>query len=212
MEHITSTSSAEELSVQVINTAVQDAEKNGALSTSEFATHVEKMSAASGMETPETARYISALRNVSHDATVGALPEGIGGQFDGEVTIATSTLEVGSEGIEKTIAQMQEVDRHEAYHALNQHLEPLQTVDGSGMVVIAGEEFSTTEVIEGLTVSETGNVFVSDGYRQHEDEVTSAIAEAGLSRDDLRRAVNDEKDLTQIDDRARQQKQFAMAA
>lgn len=203
MEHLSSTSSAEDISAAVINTAVERQEQGGDTSYQEFATTVEDIANQAGVETPQVDAYIGALRTFSHDAAIGALPEGVGGQFDGAITIATNTVEVGADGVDKTIARMQEVYDHELYHALNGHTDAMMTWDGAPTVVIAGEGFDTTEVIEGLTVTETGEEFVSGGYKQHKSDLNSAIAKAGLNLDDVRNAVNEEHDFGLIDDRQR---------
>jgi len=117
------------------------------------------------------------------------------------ITIATSTIEIGDSGVSQTIARMQEVYDHELYHALNHHTDAMMTWDSDATIIIAGEGFSTTDIIEGLTVVETGEDFVSDGYKGHKKRLLSSIVAASLSLDDVRDAVNSTKDLTQIDDR-----------
>ncbi len=202
MEYASSPSSAEDMSAAVINAAVEEA-GHQSVSYSSLAHSVETIASDVGVETPEVADYISALRTFTHDVTIGALPEGVGGQFDGSITIATNTVEVGSSGVMQTIAQMQEVYDHELYHALHHHTDAMMTWGGESNVVIAGQGFSTTDVIEGLTVAETGDEFVSQDYKNHRERLLSSIARAGISLDDVRAAVNRQKDLTLIDDRRR---------
>lgn len=199
------TSSAEEdVSIYIINTAAAQAEAEGGMSYTQLAQNIEKTAQEIGVE-KNVVEYVDALRTFSHDAAIAPLPDGIGGLYDGSITIATSTVEVGSGGVEQTVAQMQEVYDHELYHAVNNHTDAMMTWGGEPNVVIAGQEFSTTEVIEGLTVTDTGEEFVSEDYQNYAEDLQTAVYQVGLTLNDVRRAVNDEKDFTKIDDRKRVQ-------
>jgi hypothetical protein len=68
-------------------------------------------------------------------------------------------------------------------------------------LVIGNRQFSQTKIIEALVVKETGDRFVSNEYRNNEQELDKAIAASGKTIDDVRHAVNVAKDLTLIDDR-----------
>ncbi len=203
MNNALSTSSAEEMSAAVINTAIYQADTEGGVSYRELAANVENTAQGAGVETAQVAEYIGALRTFTHDVTIGALPEGVGGQFDGSITIALDTVKVGPKGVEETIAKMQEVFDHEAYHALNHHTDAMMTWDGAPTVIIAGEGFTTTEIVEGLTVAETGEDFVSGKYKDHKRYLLSSIVQADLPLEDVKDAVNNTKDLKEIDDRGR---------
>lgn len=150
--------------------------------------------------------YINGIRPQIQGAIVQDLNPGIGGQYDGNpsVTIAASTLMVDS-SIEETIARAEEVRAHENYHAANNHLEPIAVVNDTrtnAFAVIGGYAFTQTELIEGLTVMQTGNTFVSDEYRAHEQALSNAMTASGQTVGDIEEAVNRAKDLSLIDDRS----------
>jgi hypothetical protein len=200
MERVSSSPASEQdLSAALIQRNTEDVEGQP-LSAASLAGNIENDAQAFGVENQQLTAYINTLREMGHRVTVAALPEGVGGQFDGRITMAHATTEVTPENISSTIDCMKEVHRHEMYHATNGHLEGMRTMGGDG-ALINGVSFTSTEIIEGLTVAETGNEFVSDGYHGYEADLTGAIAGAGLSMDRLRRAVNTEKDLGLIDDR-----------
>jgi hypothetical protein len=176
-------------------------EENGTgASNDKLAREIEQAATERGLE-KETANYVHALREQSHSFVVDALPPGVGGQFDGSsIDVAPGVLIV-DRSIEETVDRMKEVTAHEAYHAMHNHTDAMMTYAGEPTVVIAGEEFSTTDIIEGLTVADTGNQFVSDEYQEMEERVRRATARAGIGLDGAREAVNQAKDLTTIDDR-----------
>lgn len=207
MEHTTEQDAAE-----VINGTIEDAgdqaDKEEIIDALE-----ERMGDGKSDIQPEVHEYIEGVRKLSHDAIITELPPGIGGQFDGsDIAIAKETLKVGENGVVETVKQLEETNRHEMYHALNGHTDPLLMPGGSepdgtkvksGNVVIDEKEFSETQVIEGLTVAKTGDTFVSEDYKSNAKEFSEALDRAGLGLSDAERAVNEEKDLTRIDDRYR---------
>jgi len=180
----------------------------GTISLTNFANTVDTAAEQAPEEVQRLlAQYLAGFQTTTHNAVVNALPEGVGGQFDGNtVFIAASTMEVGPEGVATTVEQIGETLRHEAYHKLNAHTAAL-TVGGSAkgdIAVTIGEiGFTRTELIEGLTVLDTGNVFVSDEYREFEANLKKGVAQSDVSMDDVRRAVNEEKDLRRIDNSAK---------
>ncbi|MEI8230207.1 MAG: hypothetical protein WCG83_03635 [Candidatus Peregrinibacteria bacterium] len=183
------------LETQWINQGIQTIEKGR---TNRDLAEQLRSQAGPDREVPgEVREYIAALQSSSHTFVIDALPDGIGGQWDGqEIVVASSTLEVGSHGVRHTIAHAQEVIAHEAYHAIHGHTEPMKTVDGQG-VIIAGEGFTATELIEGVTVAQTGEESVDESYKRYRSRLLSVI-----TTDEVEAAIS-KKDLTLIDDRSR---------
>lgn len=197
MERFPSTQDSERAAANLVNETVDTAEGQ---SNADLARSIETAAKEQGLE-KQTAEYVNVLREQSHAFVVDALPPGVGGQFDGSrIDVAPTVLTV-DKSISQTVDQIQEVTAHEAYHAMHNHTDAMMSYAGGPRVVIAGQEFTETEIIEGLTVADTGNQFVSDGYRQHEEKLRSAAASAGIGMDAVRVAVNEKKDLTEIDDR-----------
>lgn len=200
------TPSAPEMTAAVINGAVDRAEDQGSVSARELGRTIEDAAEGLELNDQEVQQYVTAIQRMSHDAAIGPLPDGVGGQFNGSITVATDTLKVpaaeaGRYGVAQTIARMEETFEHELYHAMHHHTDPMMTYDGSSTVVIAGEGFETTEIIEGLTVDQTGAEFVSPEYRQYREDLFRAIAAADIDLNDLKAAVNEQHDFTLIDDR-----------
>lgn len=165
----------------------------------ELANHVEAQASADVL--PTVRPYIEELRRWSHEVTIGALPEGVGGQFDGSIDVALRTVDIDPRGLEWTILAMQEAYAHELYHTTHEHLKPMQTMDETDSVIIAGEGIETRDIIEALTVEETGDETVSQEYQENRGHVFSLLAHAGLGIADMREAVNEAHDLTLLDDR-----------
>lgn len=154
------------------------------------------------LHSPEVRQYIAALQEGSHQFVIDVLPPGVGGQTDGRtITLATSTAEIGSGSIQQATDRIKQTQKHEIYHVVHGHTQPKKTVDGIG-VIIAGQHMKTAEVIEALTVTETGNMGVSREYLQHEAMLHRVMHMSNLSLTDVRDAI-DSHDLTRIDDRTR---------
>lgn len=183
----------------VINTAVKNAEERGGVSHRELAHTIDVSARQVGVESG-TRAYIDALCSFTHNVAVEPLPDGVGGQFGTSITMATATMEVGEAGCSQTIAQMQEVYKHELYHATNHHTDAMRTF-GDSTVIIAGEGFTTTNAIEALTVEMTGDIFVSGDYQSNNTQFFAKIDNAGLTIHDVQYAINEKHDLTLIDDR-----------
>ena len=189
-------------------TAINDAVAAGGMSD----TIISRVrSNAEGLDSAEKERvdyYIAGIRPAIAGTIVADLGSGVGGMYDGsKISMATGTIMVGS-SIEQTVDMAKQVKDHEEYHEENDHTAPMQVVDAtrnSVAVVIGGREFSETAFIEGLTVSQTGNEFVSTEYVQYESDFLSAINTAELSIGEVEAAV-EAKDLTLIDDRTKEER------
>ncbi|MBI3816877.1 hypothetical protein HY285_05040 [Candidatus Peregrinibacteria bacterium] len=193
----------------LINQAIESLSASDRLSIETLQMEVHQLSdrLLTGEEQLKAEEYIAGLRGMNHQAFVSQLDPGIGGEYDGsQITIATSTVAVGAEGIDEATARMEEVDAHELYHQEHRHDQSMDVVANNtdeNVVVIAGENFEQTPLIEGLTVAQTGHTFVSHVYGEYERRLLAQVSEAGLSIEDIEKAV-DEKNLTLIDDRTRE--------
>jgi|SRR3989344_1301795 len=163
--------------------------------------------------------YIGALQNSLKNSVIDVLPQGVGGQYDGsKISIAAGTVQVGAGGVSETIARMQEVGEHEAYHKEHNHTASLivgASAGGDIVAVIGGTAFTEVKLKEALTVHDTGREFVSSDYREYEGTLVSAVSASNVTMDDVRQAVNVTKDLPSIDDESRSREEaveFRMAA
>jgi hypothetical protein len=148
--------------------------------------------------------YIQAMRPIYAAMIVDEFSGNTAGLYDGsQIYVDQSVMMVG-QSVDTTIAQAQEVYEHEHYHQTNNHLAPMQVVadvrDGV-YAVIGGVSFTQTELIEGLTVAETGNQFVSAEYKAHERALRKAASASGVGLQGIAQAVNVAKDITHVDDR-----------
>ena len=214
-------SSPEQQAAWAINKTTHEAlDHNGSISPEQLQTRIEiAATLVSDEAQPLVQQYLSTLQEFYNGATIEKLPKGIGGQFDGEVAIAAQAVEVDQQGVGTTIARMEEINEHEAYHADHNHLQSLEfvvTENGGSEVIIGQRSFDQEALIEGLTVAETGDTFVSDDYRAKMQNLLGAIdAAPGLTLDGVRRAVNETKNMYEIDDRTRADvamPHYAMAA
>lgn len=160
-----------------------------------------------GAERQKVEKYIADMRQIFNDMVMDDLGGNTAGLYNGKnIFIDRNVLTVNG-SLDETVSRSQEVYEHEKYHAENNHTEPLQIVGDTRAdiaAVIGGREFSQTELIEGLTVMQTGHAYVSDGYLGYERELELAMQEARLEIDEIEAALNKDKDLTKIDDRTRQ--------
>ncbi len=204
MERFGGTEMAYADAASAINAAVDEQTESGEVSPSALAAEIQRK--AKHLEAEEQAKvqeHIAGVRNISRDAVIETLDPGVGGLYDGSISIAASTMKVDEGGdVSSTVAQMEETSRHEEYHKQHDHLAPKivgPSAGGGAVVTIGGKAFSDTALIEGLTVTRTGDQFVSDGYRQYKQDLLEATSAAGLSVGDVEAAV-DEQDLSSIDD------------
>ncbi len=197
--------SLEEQAVSLINQITEEQTQTSSVSPAQLATRIEIAAAL----LPENAQglvhqHTAGLHDLHQSAVIRNLEDGVGGQFDGsEVAIATETILVDqSRGIDQTRAQMDEVDRHEAYHAEHGHLQPLKTAEsaeGSTIVTIGGQALDFELLTEAVTVEETGDKFVSGGYRAFVRKLHDAVAVSSVTYAQVRDALN-QRDLTAVDD------------
>lgn len=151
--------------------------------------------------------YTKGVVDIAHDTEVRPLERGVGGQYDGRTkTIATNTMMV-RKNIMTTVKNVTQTGKHETYHEENDHLAPLAPAPsavGDTVVTIGNKKFTEEALVEGLTVKETGHDFVSDEYVGFKDGLEAAVASSDITLDDVKKAVNEDKDLTAIDDEARE--------
>ena len=149
-------------------------------------------------------RYIAAMRPIYAGMVMDDFEGNIAGLYDGsEIYVDRSVMMVG-DSVEQTIAQAEEVYDHESYHQDNNHTAPLHVMaetKGEIAAVIGGVEFTETELIEGLTVKQTGDQFVSVEYVAFKENLERAMTNAELSVSDVENAINAQHDVTLIDDR-----------
>ncbi len=188
--------SAEEL----INTTVDNAETESEV-ISKLQREKEELEAR---ERALVEYYIQETRPIYAAMIMDDFDGNVAGLSDGsEIYVDRSVMMVG-ESVEQTIAQAQEVYEHEAYHDEKGHSAPLYVIaetKGDIAAVIGGVEFTETELIEGLTVKQTGDQFVSVEYVEFKENLEEAMRNAELSIEDIEEAVNEKKDVTLIDDR-----------
>ncbi len=148
--------------------------------------------------------YITSMRPIYAAMVVDKFSGNIAGLYDGSKIYVDQTVMMVGQSVDTTIAQAKEVYDHEKYHQTNNHLAPMQVVadvrDGV-YAVIGGVAFTETELIEGLTVAETGNQFVSAEYKEHERALRKAADASSVGLQGIAHAVNVAKDISRIDDR-----------
>lgn len=185
----------------VINSTVE--EKGHQSAESVISTVEQKKKLLPEQEQQKVVQYVTGMRESVRGSIVNDLEPRVAGQCDGsEIEIATTTMQVHY-SIEQTLAHAEEVGEHERYHLDNGHSEGMQagsSANGPYVVTMGGQNFDRRGLIEGITVSATGNQFVSEEYKGFERMVESAAASAGLSMEQVENAVNVKKDLSLIDD------------
>lgn len=158
-------------------------------------------------------RYIVAMRPVYAGMMVDDLEGNTAGLYDGSSIFVDRSVLLVDQSVELTIAQSCEVLRHENYHLENDHTAPLVVMaetKGDIAAVIGGVEFTETALIEGLTVKQTGDQFVSEEYLEYENMIDRAMANAHLTVGNFEEAVNEKKNVAAIDDRHLVPEQIAM--
>lgn len=177
---------------------------------------------AEGLEEEERARvdlYVRTVRDETSDVLINKDEARIGGTFDGSrkrLNGQNMKLDDNTDGaVTATLDRTESFDDHETYHERNKHLDPLKdgaSADGNVKAVVGGVGLENP--IEGLTVLETDpeGKYVSDTYVRYMGQVRSAMNRAGLSIEDFRHAINEEKDLGLLDDKTREGAQLSLAA
>lgn len=203
---------AEEQAARIISQTTQElVSDGGGTSPSVLASEIEKRAEFASPEAQQLVQqYIRGLLQLTrYGASIAVLPPRVGGLYDGRIKVAEQTVQVDEQApdIAQTIKRIEEVNRHEGYHLTHHHITPLATApseDAATVVTIGEQQFRNEEkIIEGLTVIETGDEFVSDDYRKHMENLLTAIdASPTVSLDDVRQAVNEDHDLAGIDDAA----------
>jgi hypothetical protein len=165
-------------------------------------------------EAAKVSLYQHHVREALHGTFIAELESGIGGMYsDTGIQISTDTLMIGG-SFQATIDQIEETAEHEKYHRDNNHLDPMQlgaSAHDDIVATIGSVEFTDTQIVEGLTVLETGDQFVSQEYIEHEQCLTRAMAAAALSVEDVRQAVNEKKDYGLVDDESRKNEELQVA-
>lgn len=135
-----------------------------------------------------------------HGAVLRSLDPGVTGQWNGsEISISPDAWSVAGRSVGEAIAQGDETARHEQYHRTHGHTEAIKTIEG--VVHIGGEEFEEEEIVEAITVQNTGENYVCDMYRDYRRRFYAALSRSGQSASKGEAALNEYKDLTRIDDR-----------
>ncbi len=151
--------------------------------------------------------YINALRPIYAEMIVRDFAGNTAGLYDGSAIYLDRSVPAVDASVEETIARAKEVYGHEGYHQLHRHTEPLQVIAETKddiAAVIGGVEFTETALIEGLTVRETGDQFVSEEYLEYERMIDRAVARSERTLEDIKHSVNVTKNIAAIDDRASQ--------
>ena len=206
---------AEHTAESAINSAVDEA---GSRPDAMLAKARENGAELGKKEQARVEHYVTGVRSALEGTVVNELEAGVGGVYDGKnIEIAKDILVVRT-SIDDVIAQTEETSDHEFYHAEHDHTAPMHlgsSAQGETAVTIGGKKLTEEAVVEGLTVDQTGEKFVSQGYRQFRSEIRSALSSAGLPLSALEEAVNEKKDLRLVDDLDRKHaadKQYALGA
>lgn len=207
MATIETASAGEFDAVSLINTAVEENDSSSAL-INDLERRQDRLEAE---ERALVQQYIVGIRPQINDVMVKDLGETVGGMYDGsDITMGKSSLYVYTD-VEQTIDRVEETREHEEYHAEHDHTASMiagSSAAGETVVTIGGHSFDNEALIEGITVAQTGDEFVSDEYRRFKSDVLVAIASAGIDVSDVEKAIG-EKDLRGIDDADREAQQPA---
>lgn len=220
----------------IINQILSDAEGKR-LSAQEIARKNEEVAKEASEDVKKDVDvYNQKLMSVVGTYDIGALDNGIAGQYEkgGTIVISTSTLQVQDDtrsAIETTMTNTELVVDHENVHKEDKHLASLQIYAGQEaktsdaassktILVMGGKEFTDEGLKEGVAVaatgtqSESGDFQVSAEYVQYKSELEGAIAVAsarGITLQKVREAIR-KGDISEIDDRAQARQQPRMAA
>ncbi len=184
---------------EIINDAVDESQSSQQL----IAMLDRRKECLEGAGRQEVDAYIKGVRPQINDMLVKDLGENIGGECtSSSITMGKSSLYVFTT-TEDAIARTKEVSKHEHYHQEHHHTAPMiagASATGDHVVTIGGRSFTDTALIEGITVDQTGDQFVSSTYVRYQQDLRSAVASAGITIGDVEDAIDDQ-DLRPIDDR-----------
>lgn len=158
-------------------------------------------------EQAKVTTYIVGIQKNTRGTVVTTLDPGIGAQWDGtQIEMAQASLIV-DKSIDQTLAMTKEIWEHENFHKVHKHTAPMKVVEGTREdvgVLLGGVEISQRDLIEAVTVINTGDQFVDREYTTFVDTLNGALTTAdGVTLSDVEKAVNGH-DLTLIDDRTRE--------
>lgn len=139
--------------------------------------------------------------------------EGVAGLWNGKhIFISDKLIEQAvRDGGKVSMDTLEAVKLHEEYHKQHKHEEPLKagrTAKSNTIVTIGGIDFTGTELREGINTIDTGDKLPehmrAKSYLAHADKLQKAVAASsrGISLRDVRRAINDHKDMSKIEDLA----------
>ncbi len=210
METPDHTATAEEEAIATINETIEETDSSDAL--------IQELKAeaneAEGEKAEHIQEYVDGVRPQIESVLVKDLGPTGGGLYDGsDITVGKAALYV-EDDIETAVDSAEEVIKHETYHEENDHTADMVSGDsatGDTVVTMGKDTFDREEFIEGLTVSRTGEQFVSDKYKEFRGKFDRALRASGQTVEDVERAVK-QKDLRLIDDQNRQRKTMAQAA
>lgn len=170
-----------------------------------LAGEIERRAEAEGVK-GEVAPLTGELRSL-YGFTITTLDGGVGGDYNpgsAAVRMSTSVLEVQpGQSIEQAAERVGEVGDHEKFHKEHKHNPTAlqnEFAEGSTIVMIGGNDFEATPLIEGVTVYATGDTYVDGSYRGYKRDIESAMAASSLSFQQIVQAI-DSHNLSSIDDR-----------
>ena len=181
-------------------------------SPEELAREIEKRAEGASLEAqaPIQQYIVGLLVLTRYGASVAVLPQGVGGLYNGGIKIAASTVrpDEAALGMTTVIARMKETGEHEGYHARHRHETPIvvspEATQQNIVVTIGNERFrDQAEIVEALTVVDTGDRFVSIEYHARMEKLLRAVSTSDVTLDDVRKAVNVDHDLTDTDNTPR---------
>jgi hypothetical protein len=197
-------------SVTIIQEVVQEETEKGKSSPRELTSALEEeiRREAPAVQILVRQYIVGLLKLTKYGASVAELPQGVGGLYDGRVRIAEATIQPDEQAPDVTtlLARIEETNEHEGYHARFHHEQPLivppAAQERGFAATIGGERFiGEEEIKEALTVTDTGDRFVSAEYRLRMQKLLRAVEiSPTLTLEDIRKAVNGDHDLTAIDE------------
>ncbi|MFH1286180.1 MAG: hypothetical protein ABII02_00295 [Candidatus Magasanikbacteria bacterium] len=133
----------------------------------------------------------------------------VGGIYEkGKVAISPNTLRIYDPSkIDEAKERVTFVKEHEEYHKEHAHDQKIKRADssvGEKIVTIGGESFTEIELVEAINMIDVPNSteFASGQYKKWAKNLLAAVSRAReeVKIDDVRRAINEKKDVSEIDD------------